>query len=762
MIGLLMAENKTIPELILLSDEPVANSGEDKLKMLAYAEIIAGAALHTPGPFTIGVFGKWGEGKTSLLKLAKSLLDNDFSKPITVWFNAWQYDHEEHPLVPLALAIANAVDVVAPEPDKRGKLAQWIVTRREMAAALRTLVAGLTLSALPLSFSGKDSLAEFDKLTSGDAASVFGPSIYQRAFAMLEQASADWQDEAGDTNRPPIVVFIDDLDRCLPGHALKLLQSIRLVLGQPGFVFAIALDREPIVQHLISVYEELKVHDPDVAGQAYLDKIVQLPLWVPSHHLAFPKYIKQLLETKAMKASPHVADVLRGLSDLLEIGTDAKPRALVRLINNLIVDDFLWGERSDAVDWLGLCAVSRLLREKLGSGQYLNLVRNKHVCEELTEKTDPKNDEWRTTGKLPRAERTPEADLRFVVWRLLERTPAIRALLDSPLGKRWLTEHDNRLEIDQFLDTERSEGTATVNERDTTIVDRAIRTSLELSDDAAITQELRESVTKLDLTFASITDKGLAQLKGLPLLSTLYLSGTLITDAGAAHLSVLTALRALSLSGTLITDAGLERLKDLALLDWLNLCKTEITDAGLTHLKGLTSLSVLYLSDTSITDAGLEHLAGLTSLSQLLVSDTLITDAGLEHLKGLTSLSMLDLSRTLITDAGLEHLKGVSSLSALLLSDTSIANAGLELLRGLTSLSWLDLRGTSITDAGLEQLKELTSLSWLNLSRTSITDVGLEHLKELTTLSELALSKTSITDAGKELLRERLPNLNIH
>ena len=59
--------------LPLLKDEPV---DEDDLGVQPFARIIAAAALGTQGPFTIGVYANWGEGKTSLLKLAKSLLDH--------------------------------------------------------------------------------------------------------------------------------------------------------------------------------------------------------------------------------------------------------------------------------------------------------------------------------------------------------------------------------------------------------------------------------------------------------------------------------------------------------------------------------------------------------------------------------------------------------------------------------------------------------------------------------------------------------------
>ncbi|MFC2079110.1 P-loop NTPase fold protein, partial [Candidatus Bipolaricaulota bacterium] len=540
-----MADNGTIPELILLSDEPVASSGEDKLKMRTYAEIIAGAALHTAGPFTIGVFGKWGEGKTSLLKLAKALLDDSLSKPITVWFNAWQYDHEDHPLVPLAMAIADQVQAQIPEVSEGES--RVLMPLRKIGQTLRAVAYGLSVKAPFVDIDGSKIIDHLEKLDRSDDVMLdplLSGSVYQKAFDVLGRLV---QQTASDDAAPPIVVFIDDLDRCLPGHALKLLQSIRLVLGQPGFVFAIALDREPIVQHLISIYEGLKVGDPEGAGQAYLDKIVQLPLWVPSHQLAFSDYIGELLETGAVKANVRVSEVLTSLTELLEVGTDANPRALVRLINNLIVDNVLWADRQDIADWLGLCAVSRLLREKLGSGKYLSLVRNRRLCLELVGEGKDESVDWRSKGKLDRAERSPDDELQYSVFRIRERTPAIRALLETPLGKRWLTEHETRLQIDRFLTSERRDTITQVSEDGEAAIDRAIRTSLGLDGDIPITQEHRDNVKTLEFSFGPISNGDMLFISSMKSLSRLVLFGSRITDTGLGHLKGLTSLSSLSL-----------------------------------------------------------------------------------------------------------------------------------------------------------------------------------------------------------------------
>ncbi len=59
----------------LIPDQPVDELESDYLGLMPWAKMIAGSVVGTRGPFTIGVHGEWGYGKTSLLRLTKALID---------------------------------------------------------------------------------------------------------------------------------------------------------------------------------------------------------------------------------------------------------------------------------------------------------------------------------------------------------------------------------------------------------------------------------------------------------------------------------------------------------------------------------------------------------------------------------------------------------------------------------------------------------------------------------------------------------------
>ncbi len=68
-------------------------------------------SVDATGSFTIGIYGEWGQGKTSMLRQIKKSLDNpedDTNTPVlTSWFNPWQFAGEEHLIIPFFHSVVN-------------------------------------------------------------------------------------------------------------------------------------------------------------------------------------------------------------------------------------------------------------------------------------------------------------------------------------------------------------------------------------------------------------------------------------------------------------------------------------------------------------------------------------------------------------------------------------------------------------------------------------------------------------------------------
>ncbi len=91
----------------------------------------------------------------------------------------------------------------------------------------------------------------------------------------------------GSKSEKPIVIFIDDVDRCMPEKSLDVLEATRKLLDVKGCIFVISIDRS-IVEKIVSLkYKDLplgqneKENCLNLLGQNYLEKLIQFPLSIP-------------------------------------------------------------------------------------------------------------------------------------------------------------------------------------------------------------------------------------------------------------------------------------------------------------------------------------------------------------------------------------------------------------------------------------------------------------------------------------------------
>ncbi len=315
-------------KLKLLRDLPIGESdATDGLGFQAYATALARAAVDTPGPFTFGVFGEWGSGKTSLLRLIEKQLKD--KKPVVpVWFNAWRYEPEDQPIVPLVATIVQALEKKKSFGGKAaGKLRSVVNSLRAVAygfsAKSKLKVPGF--AEIEAGFVAKE-MIDREAALSNDP--LLDRSIMFDAFQALSNASNELPHDAR------IVVLIDDLDRCLPPNALRLLESIKLVLAQPRFVFFLAVSHSVVEEYLAHRYKTDYGMEDSEDYKMYLHKIVQLPFHIPPHHERMEDFWDELLNS--VDAESRMS--LQGLGEIILPAVGSNPRAAVRFVNNLLLD----------------------------------------------------------------------------------------------------------------------------------------------------------------------------------------------------------------------------------------------------------------------------------------------------------------------------------------------------------------------------------------------------------------------------------------
>ncbi len=513
--------------LLVVEDEPTLTYSADTLTLNTFADIVAGAAVGTRGPFTIGVLGEWGHGKTSVLRQAKSRIDGEqqpskkaasplFDHPniVTVWFNAWQYEHEEHPLVPLVTAIYREVTARSKIDFKarNGFTAKaWNATKSGLAKigqAMEAIVASTDLSiegglvdpltgvalqaagAEPvkgqLSVSGAKAVEHYramrDDLEKRQNKLLRQQTVYQLAFQLLGEAAAT---DAKATQQPKVVVFIDDLDRCSPPSAIRLLEHLKLVFAQPGFVFVLGVDDQILRDHLKSRYEEdYRVPGHRKAGERYLDKIIQLAIDLPNHEQQFTDHISQIMaqvdrRRTELELTQDPLPIDPGRREdffrLLAAGCAGNPRQLVRNLNNLIVDLRLARAKPDLIGaaegqvteekFLRFDVIYLAVRQALGRDDARRLAEADDLCQSLQQDA--------AQALVPTTEEESEGPQPFQIdKRLRDKHSLSQRLRKEPelvellkhYGQEWLADATGRHAVVSFLVEQRRDEPQTSSE----------------------------------------------------------------------------------------------------------------------------------------------------------------------------------------------------------------------------------------------------------------------------------------------------------
>ncbi|MEP3276085.1 MAG: P-loop NTPase fold protein [Stappiaceae bacterium] len=334
----------------ILLDIPLRTSKDGAANLaLGFDELATAfqeAIEHSDPQFAIGLFGGWGSGKTTLMRAIESKLDKKTCA--TVWFSAWRYEKEEHLITPLLDVIREGIVDWADRNANQSGNARDTAMRvaSTIGKVVGSLMAGLSVKVgVPggpqLSYDVNKALISADKFDEADMAARVPRSYYHASFVALQHAFSQFTERGARR----IVVFVDDLDRCLPEGALDVLESMKLFFDLAGFVFVVGVDRHVVEMSVDKRYREMMPSDaPDqavqrnqsVTGAQYLRKIFQVPyglapvsaeqindfLWSIQTHADLPPPQWQEID---QNVSPH----LRYLVD----DSGVNPREIKRYIN---------------------------------------------------------------------------------------------------------------------------------------------------------------------------------------------------------------------------------------------------------------------------------------------------------------------------------------------------------------------------------------------------------------------------------------------
>ncbi|MFQ6056116.1 MAG: P-loop NTPase fold protein, partial [Methanosarcinales archaeon] len=244
----------------------------------------------------------------------------------TIWFNAWEYAKEDVIWTALIQSILN--NMLKKEKDETREI-------KELAKIVSTIVLDEVIKKIS---SGKLSFSDINKYINKYS------KMYKDKVTNIESLKQKFENAVEDCvgRDGRLVVFIDDLDRCLPEKSIEILEAIKLFVGAKRCIFLVAVDEEVVQKGIMARYKANRNEEPLIKGSDYLRKIINIPFYIPSPQInKLQDYIigltKELTENKDedKEIIEKVGKVLKDdeIIENIKDGIGPKPRKIKRFLN---------------------------------------------------------------------------------------------------------------------------------------------------------------------------------------------------------------------------------------------------------------------------------------------------------------------------------------------------------------------------------------------------------------------------------------------
>ena len=243
---------------MLSPDLPIAKLEEDGLNRGPFAESLAKTLVQYsfPSSLTIGLYGEWGSGKTSLLNMVFENVERIDDSVVVLRFNPWLCSDPKQLVTQFFKQMATAIKLKKSITDKAWELIDQYAD-----------ILGAT-SVIPVA---------------GEIVAAFTKVLTKKAVEETKERTNDLQESKNQIikklrdEKIKIIVSIDDIDRLSEEEIVAVFQLVKSLADFPNTIYVLAFDYDVVVRALG------KVQHGD--GKEYLEKIVQVPFEIPAPNI---------------------------------------------------------------------------------------------------------------------------------------------------------------------------------------------------------------------------------------------------------------------------------------------------------------------------------------------------------------------------------------------------------------------------------------------------------------------------------------------
>lgn len=245
----------------------------DVLKRGDYVEMVRQVIenkIDNKAGYSLAIDGQWGSGKTYVLQMLEKQLE---TRALVFRYNAWERDYYDEPLMALVSVFLEQMkeNRILPEKDEQKEFTDNLIEIIELMGDL-TGLRQIKGAAKILKFVKKH---ERQFLSPKEIDTCLPLTA---AVGKLHSALADLSEKR------PVVLIVDELDRCLPEYAVKVLERLHHIVGETQIILITAVDASRLAHSIYNVFYGTPAKEGDVRPffDKYMTKFVDIVIPLPA------------------------------------------------------------------------------------------------------------------------------------------------------------------------------------------------------------------------------------------------------------------------------------------------------------------------------------------------------------------------------------------------------------------------------------------------------------------------------------------------
>lgn len=241
-----------------------------------------------PTGYSFAIDGEWGAGKTWILQeLEKKLLEEKDNKYLIFHYNAWENDFYDEPLVAILSVMIEKLNKVTSQKSLYETAIDELL--RQTSADLLTLVSGIVKEATKIDVEKiiKRKKGFFKRIKENTKLSAKGIN----ALIPLQHTLNEVRNNIKRLSQKfHIILIVDELDRCLPEYAIKVLERLHHICNELPIIQILAINKKSLADSIASVFGKQLYNSPysfeltNQFAETYLQKFVDVIIPLPNGH----------------------------------------------------------------------------------------------------------------------------------------------------------------------------------------------------------------------------------------------------------------------------------------------------------------------------------------------------------------------------------------------------------------------------------------------------------------------------------------------